>query len=138
MVKLGYDLVSGGTDNHLILVDLRKKGIDGARADAAMEVANLVCNKNSVPGDTKPLVPSGLRLGTPAMTTRGLKEADFRKVAQYVDRAVLVAVKINNALIAQGKKKVSDFREDLASNTYPELEELRKEVIKFSNQFPMP
>eukprot|EP01127_Copromyxa_protea_P003237 TRINITY_DN13085_c0_g1_i1.p1 TRINITY_DN13085_c0_g1~~TRINITY_DN13085_c0_g1_i1.p1 ORF type:complete len:515 (-),score=135.05 TRINITY_DN13085_c0_g1_i1:48-1535(-) len=138
MVKLGYELVSGGTDNHLILVDLRPKGIDGARADAAMEVANLVCNKNSVPGDTKPLVPSGLRLGTPAMTTRGLKEDDFRKIAQFVDRAVIIATKINKGLLEQGKKKVSDFREELSKTTYPELEQLKAEVIEFSRQFPMP
>eukprot|EP01126_Amoeba_proteus_P054178 TRINITY_DN6650_c0_g2_i2.p1 TRINITY_DN6650_c0_g2~~TRINITY_DN6650_c0_g2_i2.p1 ORF type:complete len:104 (+),score=20.68 TRINITY_DN6650_c0_g2_i2:170-481(+) len=103
-----------------------------------MEVANLFCNKNAVPGDTKPLVPSGLRLGTPAMTTRGFKEKDFRTLAHFIDRAVLVAVSLNNQLLREGKKKVSDFKNHLESNKHPELEQLKKEVIEFCQSFPMP
>lgn len=72
-----YDLVSGGTDTHLILIDLRDKGIDGARVERVMEYASMAVNKNTVPRDKSPLVPHGLRLGSPAMTTRGCVEADF-------------------------------------------------------------
>ena len=79
MQKLGYAIVSGGTDNHLILVNLRKsRGIDGARVEHVCNAVQITLNKNSVPGDKSALVPGGMRLGTPAMTTRGLKEDDFR------------------------------------------------------------
>jgi len=96
--NLGYTLVSGGTDNHLLLVDLRPQGIDGARADTAMEMCSIYCNKNAVPGDNRPFVPGGIRLGTPAMTCRGLKESDFETVAQFIDRAVKISVDVNKKL----------------------------------------
>jgi glycine hydroxymethyltransferase len=91
----GYTLVSGGTDNHLMLLDLRPKGIDGARVDSLLDKCNITLNKNSVPGDTKPMVPGGVRIGTPAMTTRGLVEKDFEKVAEFIDRGINIAIKIN-------------------------------------------
>lgn len=98
LMTLDYDLVSGGTDNHLLLVDLRGKGIDGARVDAVTELACIYCNKNSVPGDTKPFVPGGLRLGSPFMTSRGLREGDFRKIAHFLDRAVTIAKQLDKDL----------------------------------------
>lgn len=71
LVKLGYNLVSGGTDNHLLLVDLQQsKGIDGARCERVMELANLVANKNTVPGDKSAMTPGGMRMGSPALTSR--------------------------------------------------------------------
>jgi glycine hydroxymethyltransferase len=86
----GYNLVSGGTDNHLMLVDLQNKGVTGKEAQIALDHANITCNKNAVPNDPKPpLVTSGIRLGTPALTTRGFKEDDFRQVADFIDRVVL-------------------------------------------------
>ena len=85
----GYDLVSGGTDNHLILVDLRNKNITGKEAEAALEAAAITTNKNMVPFDDKsPFVTSGLRLGTPAMTTRGFTEDTFAHVAVLIDRVL--------------------------------------------------
>jgi glycine hydroxymethyltransferase len=69
--------VSGGTDNHLILVDLKNKGADGSRVECVFEMANIYINKNTVPGDKRPLYPSGIRLGSPAMTTRGCGLKDF-------------------------------------------------------------
>lgn len=82
LMEKGYSLVSGGTDNHLILVDLKKsKNIDGARCEKVMELCNISTNKNTVPGDKSAVMPGGIRLGTPAMTTRGLVENDFRKVS---------------------------------------------------------
>jgi glycine hydroxymethyltransferase len=81
MQKLGYKIVSGGTDNHLILVNLKQsKGIDGARVETVCNKAMITLNKNSVPKDKSAVVPGGMRLGTPAMTSRGFKEDDFRHV----------------------------------------------------------
>ena len=89
--KLGFDLVSGGTDKHLVLIDLRNKGISGKDAALQLEKVGIIANKNTVPGETsKPWNPSGLRLGTPAMTTKGWKEADFKKLAQKIS-AVLTS-----------------------------------------------
>jgi glycine hydroxymethyltransferase len=92
LTELGYKLSSGGTDNHLILCDLRPKGIDGARVEKVLEMAHITLNKNSVVGDTSALVPGGIRIGTPAMTTRGMKEQDFVKVAEFIDRGVKIAI----------------------------------------------
>lgn len=89
LLKRGFELSSGGSDNHLILIDLRNKGVNGAIAALALEVAGIVTNKNGVPFDTNPpFYPSGIRLGTPAITTRGLKEQDMIKVAEWIERAV--------------------------------------------------
>jgi glycine hydroxymethyltransferase len=92
----GFDIVSGGTDNHLVLVDLRPKGLTGDVAEAAMERAFITCNKNGVPFDpAPPMVTSGVRLGTPAATTRGFGVAEFQKVGDFIAR-VLDAVAANN------------------------------------------
>lgn len=77
-----------GTDNHIVLVDLRPKGIDGSRVERVLELAHIACNKNTVPGDKSALVPGGVRLGSPALTSRGFVEADFDKVAEFVERCV--------------------------------------------------
>jgi len=85
----GYDLVSGGTDNHLILIDLRNKGLTGKTAEIALEQAGITANKNMVPFDDKsPFVTSGIRLGTPAMTTRGFGTDEFAHVADLIDRVL--------------------------------------------------
>ncbi len=88
-VELGYDVVSGGTDNHLALIDLRNRNITGKEAEAALQEAELTVNKNMVPYDDKsPFVTSGIRIGTPAMTTRGLVEDDFRDIVALMDRVI--------------------------------------------------
>lgn len=81
----GVDLVTGGTDNHLLLVDLRPKGLKGAPVEQALERAGITCNKNGIPFDTeKPTVTSGIRLGTPAGTTRGFGVAEFREIGRLI------------------------------------------------------
>lgn len=88
-VEMGYDIVSGGTDNHLILIDLRNKGINGKIAEEALGKAAITVNKNMVPFDTEsPFVTSGIRIGSPAMTTRGFGEEEFKEVARLIDRVV--------------------------------------------------
>lgn len=86
---LGYRIVAGGTDCHVFSVDLRSKNITGKQAEAALDKAGITCNKNTIPYDPqKPMITSGVRLGTPAVTTRGMKEADMIKIAAFIDEAV--------------------------------------------------
>ena len=88
-LERGYELVSGGTDNHLVLIDLRNKGLTGKKAEAALEAAEITVNKNMVPYDSEsPFVTSGIRVGTPAMTTRGFGEGEFRDVVALIDRVL--------------------------------------------------
>ena len=134
--KLGYTLVSGGTDNHLVLIDVKSsKGIDGARVERILELACIATNKNTVPGDTSALMPGGIRMGTPALTSRGFMEEDFAKVAHLFDRAVTIA--LNLKATDQGKK-LKGFREMCAvgPSVDPELVQLRKEVSDFAASFP--
>jgi len=97
LLGLGYDLVSGGTDNHLMLIDLTKKNISGKEAQDALEKAGIILNKNMVPKDTRsPFITSGLRLGTPGLTTRGMKEGEMKEVASFIDRVLKNAKDQNN------------------------------------------
>merc|ERR1712078_463917 len=123
----------GGTSNHLCLIDLRPKGVDGARAERIMEMAHIAVNKNTVPGDTSALVLGGIRIGTPALTSRGFLEADFEKVADFLDRAVTIAQAVDGK--SKGKK-FKDFREALESQDWPEIAELRGDVAEFARSFP--
>ena len=134
--SLGYEIVSGGTDNHLVLVNVKSsKGIDGARVERVLELACIASNKNTVPGDTSALNPGGIRMGTPALTSRGFMEEDFAKVAHYFDRAVSIANKLKNT---EEGKKMKGFREMCAvgPSVDPELVQLRKEVSEFASSFP--
>ncbi|MDF2629980.1 MAG: serine hydroxymethyltransferase [Symbiobacteriaceae bacterium] len=89
LMERGFRLVTGGTDNHLMLVDLRSKGITGKKAEHVLDEVGITVNKNSIPNDPeKPFVTSGIRVGTPASTTRGMKEADMVQIAELIDRAL--------------------------------------------------
>ena len=89
LLKLGFNLVSGGTDNHLILIDLRNKNITGKELEDRLDDVGITVNKNSVPFDTeKPSITSGIRIGTPAVTTRGLKEGEMKKIAKLINMTV--------------------------------------------------
>jgi glycine hydroxymethyltransferase len=110
----GYRLVSGGTDNHLILVDVFAKGILGSEAENALGKAGITVNKNAIPFDTNPpLKPSGIRVGTPALTTRGMKEAEMRQIAKWIVQAL-------------------DQRNDDAA-----LARIHGQVTELANQFPL-
>lgn len=136
--SLGYNLVSGGTDNHLLLVDLKSsKSIDGARVERILEMSCIATNKNTIPGDKSALTPSGLRMGTPALTSRELKEDDFAKVASFIDRGVKIALDLKNS---PDGKKLKDFRAHCAEkglDAHPGLRGLREEVMEFANGFPV-
>ncbi|MFH1424833.1 MAG: serine hydroxymethyltransferase [archaeon] len=89
LMDFGFELITGGTDNHLILIDLTNKGIAGGEAEAALDKAGITVNKNTVPYDKrKPFDPSGIRLGTPALTTRGMKEGEMEQVAEFMNKAI--------------------------------------------------
>jgi glycine hydroxymethyltransferase len=89
LMKAGFDIVSGGTDNHLMLVDLRNRGLTGKVAEKALDKAGITVNKNTVPKETQsPFVTSGIRLGTPAVTTRGMKESEMQEIAGFIDRVL--------------------------------------------------
>jgi len=131
----GYDLVGGKTENHLVLVNLKTNpGIDGARVERVLELANIATNKNTVPGDVSAMTPGGIRMGCPALTTRGFTEEDFEKVAEFFDRAVKISVDI------KGKTgtKLKDFKAALEKgpDDFPDLVKLNKDVTEFSNKFP--
>jgi glycine hydroxymethyltransferase len=89
LMKAGFPIVSGGTDNHLMLLDVTAKGVSGKQAEQALDAAGITVNKNMIPFDPrKPLDPSGIRLGTPALTTRGMKEAEMKQVAQWITTVI--------------------------------------------------
>merc|ERR1719226_407698 len=83
-----FNLVSGGTDNHLLLIDLRSKGVNGNKSELVCDAASIVLNKNTIPGDKSAMNPSGLRVGAPAMTSRGLVEDDFKRIGEFIADAV--------------------------------------------------
>ncbi|MCS7298216.1 MAG: serine hydroxymethyltransferase [Bacteroidia bacterium] len=90
LMARGYTILTGGTDNHIVLVDLRNKGITGKEAEEVLEKAGMTVNKNLIPNDPQPpLITSGIRLGTPALTTRGLTESEFQQVAEWIDQALI-------------------------------------------------
>ena len=109
--KFGFNLVTNGTDNHLMLLDLRNLSIGGLEAEKKLESININANRNTIPGDTSPFKPSGLRLGTPAVTTRGMKETEMKKIAKL----------IHEVLVKKGDNKI-----------------LLKEVELFCKKFPLP
>ncbi|CAF3670897.1 unnamed protein product [Adineta steineri] len=132
----GYTFVSGGTDTHLALLDLRPLGLDGAKVERVLEVAAITVNKNTCPGDKSALKPSGIRFGTPALTTRGFKENDIIQVAIFIDRAVQIARNVNES---NPNQTVKDFKANMKLDQYAQkLDELKEEIETFAAKFPMP
>jgi glycine hydroxymethyltransferase len=110
LLERGYSLVSGGTDNHLILIDLTPQGIGGKPAAKALDRAGIEVNYNTVPFDPrKPFDPSGIRIGTPAITTRGLGESDMTRIAAWMDEAITAAAKDDEAVIERIARDVRDL-----------------------------
>ncbi|GME88737.1 hypothetical protein B5S28_g4458 [[Candida] boidinii] len=133
--KLGYNLVSNGTDSHMVLVSLRDKGIDGARVETVCENINIALNKNSIPGDKSALVPGGVRIGAPAMSSRGASEEDFTKIVDYIDNAVQYAKKVQSELPADANK-LKDFKKKISEGS-PEITALKNEISEWAGQFPL-
>ncbi|KAI1086481.1 serine hydroxymethyltransferase [Rostrohypoxylon terebratum] len=134
---LGYKLVSDGTDSHMVLLDLRPQSVDGARIEAVLEQINIACNKNATPGDKSALTPFGIRIGTPAMTSRGFGEQDFERVAGYIDESIKIAKELQASLPKEANK-LKDFRARLAVGDITRINELKKEISSWSQTFPLP
>ncbi|CAN6633704.1 serine hydroxymethyltransferase, cytosolic [Trichomonascus vanleenenianus] len=134
--QAGYTMVSHGTDSHMVLVSLRDKGVDGARVETVCELINIALNKNSIPGDKSALVPGGVRIGAPAMTTRGLGEADFERIVGYIDQVVKYCVATQKALPAEANK-LKDFKAKVTQGDET-LAALKNEISAWATQFPLP
>jgi len=132
LTNKGYKLVTGGTDNHLVLWDLRPQGLTGSKVEKIFELVSISANKNAVYGDTSALAPGGIRLGAPALTSRGFTEEDMVKVAGFLDRGVKIALDIQNKV----GKQLKDFTP--AAEKSEDVHKLREEVEAFASVFPMP
>ena len=135
----GFDIVSGGTDNHLLLLDVRKNNVNGRVAAIALEKAGIVLNYNGVPGDEMPpLFASGIRLGTPAITTRGMKEAEMTHVAEWYKRAI---DEVSGMTLPKDDKEkrssmMKEYRAKIDKNKV--LKAIAKEIATFCKQYPLP
>lgn len=141
----GYTLATGGTDNHLLLWNVRVLGLTGSKVEKVLEFCSITTNKNSIPGDVSALNPGGVRLGTPALTTRGLLEQDFDVVAEFLHRGSEIAIRTQriaelNAAGSSQKVLLKDFLSTLAGDEgiRMEVRQLRNDVERFALQYPMP
>merc|ERR1712226_1698103 len=132
LIAKGHKLASDGTDNHLILWDLRPHGLTGGKVEKVCDAVSISLNRNCVHGDASALSPGGLRIGTPSMTTRGCGEAHWVKIAGFLDRVVQICLKIQ----AEKGKKLKDF--ELGIPDCADVEVLRKDVEAFAIDFGFP
>jgi len=128
----GHKLASDGTDNHLVLWDLRPHGLTGSKVEKVCELCSISLNRNAVHGDASALSPGGVRIGAPAMTTRGCGTEDFKKIAHFLDRCCAIALKIQ---AAKGKK-LKDFEAGIEANT--DIQALKREVEAWAIGFGYP
>merc|ERR1712179_80493 len=132
LMEKGDKLASDGTDNHLVLWDVRPHGLTGSKIEKVCEAVSMSLNRNAVHGDASALSPGGVRIGAPAMTTRGCNEEDFKKIGGFLDRCCTIALAIQK----KKGKKLKDFEEGLAGNK--DVEQLRKDVEAFAIGFGFP
>ena len=134
---LGQKLVADGTDSHMVLVDLRQHSLDGARVEAVLEQVNIACNKNSIPGDKSALTPCGIRIGAPAMTTRGMGEEDFKRIAKYIGTCIQICKDVQKSL-PKDANRLKDFKAKVAGGDVKEIHDMKKEISAWAGSFPLP
>merc|ERR1712039_922761 len=132
LMSKGHKLASGGTDNHLLLWDLRPHGLTGGKIEKVCDFCDITLNKNCVAGDVSALAPGGVRIGTPAMTTRGCKKDDMIRIAGFLDRTVQISLTVQQKV----GKKLKDFEAELPTN--PEVLALKQEVNSWASTFGYP
>uniref|UniRef100_A0A0A9DKE8 Serine hydroxymethyltransferase n=1 Tax=Arundo donax TaxID=35708 RepID=A0A0A9DKE8_ARUDO len=132
LMSKGYKLVTDGTENHLVLWDLRPLGLTGNKVEKLCDLCSITLNKNAVFGDSSALSPGGVRIGTPAMTSRGLVDKDFVQIAEYLHRAVTICLNVQE----EHGKLLKNFEKGLVNNK--DIENLRLDVEKFATSFEMP
>jgi len=132
LMDKGHKIATDGTDNHLVLLDVRPHGLTGSKVEKVCELTAISVNRNAVHGDVSALSPGGVRIGTPAMTTRGCNEEDFRTIAGFIDQAVKICLEVQ---AAKGKK-LKDFENGLAAN--PKIVKMKSDVEEWAGKFGYP
>ena len=132
LMEQGLQVVTNGTDNHIVLWNLSKQGLTGSKMEVLLEKVNISVNKNSIAGDKSALSPSGVRLGSAALTSRNFTEEDFRVIAVFLSRAVKIATGIQKT----SGKTLKAFSESIEGNA--DVAALKKDVLEFATKFPMP
>lgn len=137
LMILGYNIVTNGTDNHIVLWDARNTGLSGSKLEKILEKCSISVNKNSVLGDVSAVTPGGVRFGTPAMTTRGMKEIDMKEIAKYIDQITKVAQRVQSNL---SSKKLDDFISYMDTNLdiQNEISNIKNDVEKYASKFYIP
>ncbi|KAM7536810.1 hypothetical protein Aperf_G00000081286 [Anoplocephala perfoliata] len=135
--ELGYTITTGGTDTHLFLMDFRPLKLDGVRVCTVLEAVGITVNKNTVPGDVNAFRPSGIRVGTPAVTTRGFGLEDMDRVADFIHAGVQIALKVASSLKTVA---IKDFEAALrdSAEVQSAIQKLKQEVFEFATRFPLP
>jgi glycine hydroxymethyltransferase len=132
LMDRGFKLMTNGTDNHLMLLDLRPLGLTGSKVEKACEMAKITLNKNSIAGDKSALYPGGIRIGTPAVTSRGMKEREMEKIGEFLDRIIKLCIKVQE----NSGKNINDFVSSLEKEEG--IINIGNEVEAFATQFYMP
>eukprot|EP00474_Spongospora_subterranea_P010110 CRZ10568.1 hypothetical protein [Spongospora subterranea] len=133
LINFGYSIVSGGTDNHLLLWDIRPQGLTGSKVEHLCDLVGITLNKNSVFGDASAMSPGGVRIGTPALTSRGLVESDFETIGEFLNQAVKMCLKIQDRA---GCKGIKEFKAGVQAESKA-VDALRETVKAFARSFPM-
>jgi glycine hydroxymethyltransferase len=132
LMKRGYKIISNGTDNHIVMMSCIDKGLTGSKFEYACDQVHITLNKNTIIGDKSAITPGGIRIGTPAVTTRGYNQQDMGEVARFLDELFKISLDVQ----ATKGKKLTDFKAGLVDNAA--LNQLGDEVHKFSVQFDIP
>jgi len=135
LVEKGYKLATNGTENHLMLWDLRPLGLTGSKVEKVFEEIHITLNKNAVHGDVSAMAPGGVRIGAPAMTSRGLKEDDFKQIGDFLHRGLQIAIETQSK---SGKKLVDFLKALKEKEAADKLSALKGEVEAWAGKFPMP
>ncbi|CAI2368679.1 unnamed protein product [Moneuplotes crassus] len=135
MLEKGFEIMTGGTENHLILWNVKASGLSGSKVEAVLEKVNIYSNKNSIAGDKSPMNPGGVRVGTPAMTTRGMLEEDMKTIVDYFQKVIDISTRVQE----KAGKKLKDFFAALETEEFAtEILACKDEVSEFCSKFPVP
>ena len=130
--EAGERIITDGTDTHLVMWDVRPHGLTGSKVDKVLDAMHITTNKNSVVGDRSAMSPGGIRIGTPAMTTRGMKEPEMVKIVSFLIKAITIAKRIQT----ERGKKLTEFNPGVEADE--EIAVIREEVHAFASAYPMP
>lgn len=133
LIKRGNTLITGGTSNHLMLINVKERGLTGSKVEKLCDALHITLNKNTIVGDKSATTPGGVRVGTPAITTRGYLEDDSKEVGRFLDEAIKLCILCQERA---GSKQLKDFTDQIDKSE--EIKQLAAEVESFACQFPIP